>query len=343
VIVGSGINQDGTTNGIAAPSANSLERLACSVYSTFRINPERIQMVEAHGFSTLIGDPIEVQGLTHAFEKYTHQRKYCAIGSIKANIGHTSLASGMAGLIKLLLSLKYRQIPPSLHYQSGNPHIEWEESPFYVNTHLKTWNIEPHATRCAAISAIGLGGTNAHLVIEEAPELSRRHAEKPGYLIVLSARTFDQLRQQVEQLVAFCECNTESDCGNISYTLLVGRKHFNHRLACVVPDQHEMVSLLKEWLENGRSTHIAVADLAESDHREQPALQRIGNQCIHNCRTTQTVNEYLENLRAIAELHVQGYELEMDHLFLDDQYSRIYLPTYPFARERYWVDKIVEQ
>jgi acyl transferase domain-containing protein len=137
VIRGTGMNQDGTTNGITAPSAISQESLECSVYDAFDINPENIQMVEAHGTGTKLGDPIEFNALTRAFGKYTDKKEYCAIGSIKTNLGHAANAAGVAGVIKILLSLKHRQIPPSLNFEKGNSNIRFKESPFYVNTTLK--------------------------------------------------------------------------------------------------------------------------------------------------------------------------------------------------------------
>ena len=235
VIKGSGINQDGTTNGITAPSSTSQERLERRVYDTFNINPEQIQMVEAHGTGTILGDPIEVGALTRAFRHYTDKKEYCAIGSIKTNLGHPATAAGIAGIIKILLSFQHKQIPPSLHYQSGNPHIQFGESPFYVNTDLRDWDIDRNSKRCAAISSFGFSGTNAHLVIEEPPQIERRHSQKPGFMMVLSARTKGQLRQQVEQLTIYCDQNSLVDCGDLSHTLLLGRKHFNHRLALPPP------------------------------------------------------------------------------------------------------------
>jgi acyl transferase domain-containing protein/ubiquinone/menaquinone biosynthesis C-methylase UbiE len=339
VIRGSGINQDGTTNGITAPSANSQERLERYVYDTFNIHPEQISMVEAHGTGTILGDPIEYDALTRAFGKYTDKKEYCAIGSIKTNIGHATAAAGIAGFIKILLSLQHKQIPPSLHYRKGNPNIQFEGSPFYVNTTLKDWESEPNSTRCAVISAFGLSGTNAHLAIGEAPKLERQHPEKPGYLIVLSARTLKQLHQQVEQIIEYCKQESRVDCGNMSYTLLLGRKHLTHRLACVVRTREELVNLFKKWLEKGKVLQIYVSEVHEKDHREQPSLKRYGNQCIRDCQNVNKTSEYLEHLAAIADLYIQGYELEFEQLFSNGQYSRISLPTYPFARERYWIAK----
>ncbi|WP_404302082.1 SDR family NAD(P)-dependent oxidoreductase [Paenibacillus sp. DP01] len=336
VILGSGINQDGTTNGLTAPSQKSQERLEQYVYDTFHIHPEQIQLVEAHGTGTKLGDPIEYQALTRTFRKYTDKKGFCAIGSIKTNIGHTQIAAGITGVIKLLLSLKHEQIPPSLHFQSGNSNIQFADSPFYVNTQLQNWLIEPEARRCAAVSSFGASGTNAHLVIEEAPHTKRRHCEKPAYFIPLSARTSQQLRRQVEQLIAYCEQEPEADCGNMSYTLLLGRKHCNHRLACVARNQGELVMSLKRWLEKGNSSQVYYSELHEKDQRIQTSLKRYGNDCIQNCQNAGEAREYLELLTTIADLYVQGYPLDFERLFSNEPYCRIPLPTYPFAKERYW-------
>ncbi|WP_220029850.1 SDR family NAD(P)-dependent oxidoreductase [Paenibacillus sp. S25] len=339
VISGSAINQDGTTNGLTAPSQKSQERLEQNVYDTFHIHPEQIQMVEAHGTGTKLGDPIEYQALTRTFRKYTDKKEYCAIGSIKTNIGHTQIAAGITGMIKLLLSLKNKQIPPTLHFRSGNSNIQFADSPFYVNTYLQDWEVEPGARRCAAVSSFGASGTNAHMVIEEAPQTERRHSEKPGYFIPLSARTSKQLRQQVEQLLAYCEQEPKADCGNMSYTLLLGRKHCNHRLACVARNQGELVMSLKKWLEKGSASQVYHSELHEKDQRIQTSLKRYGDECIYNCQNASDTREYLELLTTIADLYVQGYSLDFECLFSNEQYSRIPLPTYPFAKEQYWAPK----
>ena len=343
VIRGSGINQDGTTNGITAPSAKSQERLERQVYDTFHIDPEKIQVVEAHGTGTKLGDPIEITALTKAFKNYTNRKGYCAIGSIKTNIGHTSTAAGVAGVLKVLLSMQKKQIPPSLNYVSENLNIRFEDSPFYVNTALKNWDVENGAVRCAAVSAFGFSGTNAHLVIEELPKINCCHTEKPGYLIVLSARTSEQLKRQVEQLLDYIEQEPEIDCGNMSYTLLVGRKHFTYRFACITPNLDELVVLLKEWLNKSKVPQIYVSDLHEKDHKEQVFSKEYGNRLIQNCNNADNVSDYLEELSRIADLYVKGYSLQYAQLFSDCMYSRISLPTYPFDRERYWIpDKEVK-
>ncbi|HXO71698.1 MAG TPA: beta-ketoacyl synthase N-terminal-like domain-containing protein [Bradyrhizobium sp.] len=339
VIAGSAINQDGATNGITAPSALSQERLERAVYDGFAISPEEIQMMEAHGTGTKLGDPIEFRALTRAFRAYTNKPTYCALGSIKTNLGHTAMTAGVAGVIKILLSLKHEAIPPSLHYGQGNPNIAFQDSPFYVNTALKEWAVEDGIKRRAAVSSFGFSGTNCHMVIEEAAGIERRHEKKPGYLIVLSARSAEQLRRQIENLAAHCERMDLIDCGDLSFTLLLGRKHFNHRMACVVGDRGELVTVLNEWLETGRSPHVYVSAIDGKGQREQPLLKRFGSRCIQDCQSAGSAEDYLEHLTAIAELYVQGCPLEFTELFATEAYRRLSLPTYPFAKERYWASE----
>src|SRR5207302_1027811 len=153
VICGWGVNQDGKTNGITAPNQDSQARLEKEVYEKYFINPEEIQMIEAHGTGTKLGDPIEVEGLKESFKSYTQKENYCALGSVKSNIGHLLAAAGVAGTIKILLSLKNKKIPPTIHYDHLNEHIELEKSPFYINTECKDWVIPDGHRRRSAISS----------------------------------------------------------------------------------------------------------------------------------------------------------------------------------------------
>jgi polyketide synthase PksN len=207
VIKGSGINQDGNTNGITAPSALSQTNLELEVYKQAQINPETIDYVETHGTGTKLGDPIEISALTNAYRKYTHNKQFCAVGSIKANIGHTITAAGVASIIKVLLAIKHKKIPPVVNFKQPNEHINFKESPFYVPTQLQEW--KTNTKRRAAISSFGFSGTNAHLVIEEYiqnvgnvgwVEQSETHLPQ---LIVLSAKNQDRLKASAQQLVDF--------------------------------------------------------------------------------------------------------------------------------------------
>ena len=321
VVRGSAINQDGTTNGITAPSGRSQERLEREVYDRFAIHPEEIQYVEAHGTGTRLGDPIEFRALTRAFAKDTPKTRFCAIGSIKSNIGHTANAAGIAGVIKVLLALRHRQIPPSLNYQEGNPEIDFEHSALRVCTRLEPWEVAAGHKRCAAVSSFGISGTNAHVVIEEAPERAAAAAPRRGeHLVVLSARSDEALRRQAAQLVAHCRSH-DLRCADVSYTLLAGRRHFAHRLACVARDVDELAGALESWLEQGSAPRVwsGIAD-------ERDAALVLPGAGDGPARWAEAAQQYVEGRRVDAEA-----------LFAGVPRRRISLPTYPFADERYWV------
>lgn len=195
VIKGSGINQDGKTNGITAPSSRSQSDLEVSVYRAAGISADTISYVEAHGTGTRLGDPIEVEALTRAFRQDCDLKGFCALGSLKANVGHTSGAAGVAGVIKVLLAMKHGKIPPNVHFERGNTHIDLAGSPFYVNTRLQEWRPRGPFPKRATVSAFGFSGTNAHVLLEEPPAALADEKEIPGpYIILLSARTDERLR-----------------------------------------------------------------------------------------------------------------------------------------------------
>ncbi|NGO11411.1 SDR family NAD(P)-dependent oxidoreductase [Streptomyces sp. HC44] len=335
VISGSGINQDGASNGITAPSAASQERLETSVYDTFGISPDDIQMVEAHGTGTKLGDPIEYRALNRAFRRYTDRRDYCALGSVKSNLGHTVTAAGVAGAIKVLLSLEHQSIPPSINFEQANAHIDTSDSPFYVNTANRPWTAGNDGTRRAAVSSFGVSGTNAHIVFEEAPGAVRPATASTAHLVTLSAVTAGQLVEQAERLIDHCEQRLELDAGDIAFTLLLGRKHLSHRLALVVRDREELVQSLRTWLQGGQSPRVRVGEVPAQGLDERAAQRNLGNDCVRRAATDPASRTEL--LSTVADLYVQGYGLEYAGLFAEDRHNRVPLPTYPFARDRYWV------
>ncbi|MFC1617517.1 type I polyketide synthase [Candidatus Margulisiibacteriota bacterium] len=202
VIAASAINQDGKTNGITAPSVSSQIRLETEVYNKFNIDPETISYIETHGTATKLGDPMEIEALTTTYRKFTDKKQYCAIGSVKSNIGHTSAAAGMASIQKVLLSLQNKKIPPSINYEKPNENIDFENSPFFVNTKLNDWQTPNNEKRRSAVSSFGFSGTNAHLVIEEyaltpRPPLPEGEGEN---IIVFSTKTEIAFQDTVKNL-----------------------------------------------------------------------------------------------------------------------------------------------
>ena len=337
IISGSGVNQDGASNGITAPSAASQERLLTSVYDTFAIDPGLIGMLEAHGTGTKLGDPIEYRALQRAFRRYTQERDYCALGSVKSNLGHTITAAGVAGVIKVLLALKHRRIPPSINFERANPRLDLTNSPFFVNTMDRLWEPASDGLRHAAVSSFGVSGTNAHVVIDEAPEPTVPLAAPSVHLITLSAGTAGQLAEQVRRLLAHSERHPGLDLDGVAFTLMLGRKHLAHRVACVVRDQGELEQSLRACLAGTADPHVCAGDVPAHGASERAALRAFGDDCVRRVAAATDTATRTELLAAVADLYVQGYGLDYAALFAVGCHVRVPLPTYPFARDRYWV------
>ena len=242
IIRGSGINNDGKDKvGFAAPSIDGQTEVIMMAQKWAKIEPESIGLIEAHGTATELGDPIEVEALNRAFGKSSE--KYCALGSVKTNVGHLDAAAGVAGLIKAALSLKNRQLPPSLHFKTPNTKINFKDTPFYVNTKLKDWENEKYPLR-AGVSSFGMGGTNVHIVLEEAPAREPSSESRDFQLLVVSAKTKTALERNIEELKNFLKENKDIKLSDIAYTLQIGRTPFQYRKHIVCRDQNEAIDLL---------------------------------------------------------------------------------------------------
>ena len=309
VIRGWGVNQDGKTNGITAPSGSSQTLLEKDVYDRFGIDPESITMVEAHGTGTKLGDPIEVEALTDTFRSYTDKEGFCSLGSVKSNIGHLLTAAGVAGVIKVLLAMEHRMRPPTIHLSTVNEHIRMENSPFYMNTSLEPWEPPGGAPRRAAVSSFGFSGTNAHLVIEEyepraaSTEARDRAGCDTPVLLVLSAQTDEQLRRYASAVARTLENSPSLDLAELAYTLQAGRETMERRLALVARTREELLDALTGYLE-GRTPGLRTANPGDQE---------------------------------LVERWLAGERPEWNRLYGDAVPRRIHLPVYPFAEERYWL------
>ena len=230
VIKGTAINNDGALKvGFTAPSIEGQAEVVAAALRKAGVDPATISYVEAHGTGTPLGDPIEVAALTQAFAP--HERRSCALGSVKTNIGHLDTAAGVAGLIKTALALKHRLIPPSLHFTAPNPAIDFAGSPFYVNAALTPWTSQ-HGPRRAGVSSFGIGGTNAHAVLEEAPEIEPATSPSGWQVLPLSARSGPALEQMAANLADHLGEHPDldpADLADVGHTLRVGRRAFDHR------------------------------------------------------------------------------------------------------------------
>ncbi len=245
VIRGFATNNDGGVKlGYAAPSVEGQAEVIAMAQTMAECAPDTINYVETHGTGTPLGDPIEIEGLTRAFRLGTKQNNFCALGSVKSNIGHLDTAAGIAGLIKTVLALNHKLMPPSLHFEAPNPKINFADSPFYVNGKLQAWTngVSP---RRAGVSSFGIGGTNAHIVLEEAPKAGIPESLQPAQLLVLSARTEGALAAMAVNLARHLRQNPRLNLADVAYTLHTGRRSFEHRGVLVCADVEDAVAALE--------------------------------------------------------------------------------------------------
>ena len=268
VIKGSAVNNDGSEKaGYTAPSINSQADAVVEALANAGVEADNISYVETHGSGTPVGDPIEVRALTKAFRTSTQRSGYCAIGSVKTNVGHLDAAAAVTGIIKTVLALKHRTLPPSLHFTEANPEIDFPTTPFYVNTRLREWTSD--GPRRAGVMSTGMGGTNAHLILEEAPDsltpaLSPAPSGGEGWsegvlgfkgtgtkaispqLLIVSAKTETALHQAANRLREFLIRNESVNMGDVAYTLQAGRKAFPYRQCVVCADRQDAVAALSD-------------------------------------------------------------------------------------------------
>ncbi|EPH43453.1 non-ribosomal peptide synthetase [Streptomyces aurantiacus] len=345
VITAGGLNYDGRTNGITAPSGDAQRELLESVHERGGIDPADLGYVVTHGTGTKLGDPVEVNALRAAFARHTDERGFCALTSTKPNIGHTFAASGLVGLVCLSEALRHRTIPPSLHCERDNEYIDWSESPFYVNKVTKEWPAPPYGHRTGAVSAFGMSGTNAHVVVRE--YTGRRAAPapvptQPAYLLPVSAKTGTALEAVVDALLDRIASGslTDADLPRLSATLVTGRHHFRHRCALVVGSLDEAAALWTEW----RRTRTARpgACFAGVVPRGFTATSR------QQDRMTESADSARDTTLAAAARRAALVELARGYVAGDTvpnpvpqsgghRVPRLRLPAYPFARNRYWV------
>lgn len=332
VIRGAAVNNDGSNKvGYTAPTQSGQTNVIIEAQTLAQIDPGTLQFIEAHATGTQIGDPIEIAALTDAFKGKTDKKQFCALGTLKANIGHLDAAAGVAGFIKTVLVLKNQKIPPAVNFQIPNPKINFQDSPFYVPITLQEWKSHEKSRR-AAVSSFGVGGTNAHVVLEEAPPISlnQNTSLKPYYLITLSARSENALKQKLLDLERWLmEVNQEPSLENISYTLNVGRKHFEKRFACVASTTQQLLAKLNE-INEGRE------EFKQDNKSDMESVSHL----IEDLEESQIIDpdRYQEKLIALSQYYLNGEDaIDWQRLHRHESKQRISLPTYPFERIRYWV------
>ncbi len=265
VIKGSAINNDGSLKvSYTAPSVDGQAEVIVEALANAGIDAGDISYIETHGTGTPTGDPVEIAALTKAFRAFTKKNGFCAIASLKPNIGHLDTAAGVASLIKTVLALKHKQIPPSLNFEVPNPQIDFSNSPFYVNTKLTEWKANGTPRR-AGVSSLGFGGTNAHVILEEAPEIKFFEESRPWQLLLLSAKSSSALETTTTNLVTYLKQHPNINLANVAHTLQVGRRGFNHRRMLVCQNIKDAITCLETQDQKRVFT-------ACQEHREQPVI-----------------------------------------------------------------------
>jgi acyl transferase domain-containing protein/SAM-dependent methyltransferase/acyl carrier protein len=345
VICASGTNQDGASNGITAPNGSAQESLIAMVYERFGIDADRISYLEAHGTGTKLGDPIESNALVRAFRKQTSRAGYCAVGSAKSHIGHTAAAAGVIGLIKILLSIKHARLPRLLHFDTLNPLIQFDGSPFHINTQNTDWVSGGEHPRMAALNSFGHSGTNAHLVIREHVASSRvacAPVHDPGAELAfpLSARTLEQLRTRAADLLkvlqakraAGSEALPPDELASIAYTLQVGREPMEKRLAIVAGSLDELIARLEQCLSGQNDAEgVFRGELVRGSDELLLFTQDEDMQ--------EAINRWIARRKfsRLMKLWVKGLTVNWSDFYPGPVPRRQNLPTYPFARDRFWV------
>jgi acyl transferase domain-containing protein len=341
VIRATSVNHGGTTNGYTVPNPVAQGDLIRRALDKAGIDASTVSYVEAHGTGTALGDPIEINGLKRAFSDDTRDTQFCAIGSVKSNIGHAEAAAGVAGVCKVVLQMRHGELAPTLHADEVNPHIDFASSPFVVQRERAEWRrpvvdvdgVAREVPRRAGVSSFGAGGANAHVLIEEyrpAGSASRRVLDAGPAVIVLSAMDAQRLREQADALLRWLSGpeRDEVPLADVAYTLQVGREAMPERLGTVVDSLGELADRLRGFLDRPQHTGGL--------HRGRV-----------NRGAAFTADEGLGEVVAawiakgqyakVIDLWVNGFEVDWRALHAGTDVRPVSLPTYPFARERYWV------
>ncbi|MET9831647.1 SDR family NAD(P)-dependent oxidoreductase [Streptomyces sp. NPDC006385] len=320
VIKATATNNDGSAKvSYAAPSKEGQAAVITEAHAVAGVDPRSITYVEAHGTATRLGDPVEVSALTDAFRRGTGDTGFCAIGSLKSNVGHLDAAAGVAGVIKTALMLRHRSLVPTVNFERPNPAIDFATSPFYVSTETRPWECE--GPRRAGVSSFGIGGTNAHAILEEAPEpQSPDPSPREAELLVLSARTPTALDTLTGRLADHLEHRPGTPLADVAHTLAVGRRAHRFRRAVICRDTEEAARLLRERSEPGCRTGQAGPRSAGTRHTPDRTLPE------------------RQLLDAVRDAWLSGADVDWEVFYDGERRRRVPLPTYPFEGRRVWLD-----
>jgi 3-oxoacyl-(acyl-carrier-protein) synthase/NADP-dependent 3-hydroxy acid dehydrogenase YdfG/acyl carrier protein len=344
VIKSSAVNQDGKSIGITAPSVAAQEAVLVEAWEKANINPETISYIEAHGTATKLGDPTEISGINRAFKHFTTRKQFCAIGSVKSNIGHTIGAAGVTSVIKLALSLEHKQIPASIHFKKPNRKINFINSAVYVNNKLKIWD-EAYPRRCGA-SSFGISGTNCHVVIEEAPPINPINFQWTYLLFTIKAKSRESLQNLIIKYKKWVDSEKNPDLYNLCYTANRGRREFAYRIAIQVSSIDMLRDKLQFIIDKGLDSaslvpfeqeDIWVSNQVAGDFGKPIYTYNkkiIDNYISHNHEIFQN-EKYVKDL---GKAYVSGCDISFQKLYKGYEGYKISIPGYAFKKNRCWID-----
>ncbi|MGV7002863.1 SDR family NAD(P)-dependent oxidoreductase [Priestia megaterium] len=348
VIKGCTINHGGRVNSLTTPNPNAQAELIANTLEDAQVDPSTLSYIEMHGTGTALGDPIEINGIKKAFKDLSDKKgikfeenPHCGIGSVKSNIGHLEAGAGMAGLLKVILSMKYKKIPGNIHLKEINPYIKLEDSPFYIVKDTIDWHRlkdqdNNEIPRRAGVSSFGFGGVNAHVVLEEYTNFPSDEIEEDlnSQVFVLSAKNEERLKEYAKNMSSFLKKTNHKGLKEICYTLQTGREAMEERLAIVVSSMEELIRKLEGYYLNNDETDIyrGHVNKGKTNHGKERNLEE------------KFVQDYSNShgLYNLAQMWVTGNDIKWGVLHGEYIPKKLSLPTYPFKKKKYWMQTSTE-
>lgn len=351
VIRGSAANNDGRSNGYTAPNALAQEEMLVKAWKDAEINPEQVSYIEAHGTGTALGDPIEIKALTNAFKRFTNKKQFCAIGTAKSNMGHLVGASGIAGLIKVVMALQAKKLPSTINFEKPNQFINFPNSPVYVSSEMLPWQPTADAPRIAGVNSFGFSGTNCHVVVQEAPaQPARTESSGSSYLFPISAKSVVSFEALLKSYLFYFEGDGDGlDIQDVCYTASTGRGHYNLRAMIIASSVSDLRTKIRAVIESGYeqctedwflfAEHKVVSDSkrqrdqGELTEHEKKEHSRAAAQLIADLVAKSTVSVIKQTF--LASYYVKGADIGFDKLYTP-ACCCVRLPVYPYDRKEFW-------
>lgn len=356
IIRGGAVNQDGSSNGIAAPNQKAQTEVIQKAWESAKIDPCKLSYIETHGTGTYLGDTIEIAGINEAFSKYTNKKQFCAFGSVKTNLGHLNEASGMTGLIKLILMMQHHTIVPTIHNSYPNTAINWMDSSVYLADKKQPWlSNDP---LLAGISGFGMSGTNCHLVLEEARIPKPEPVVQQQYVFLFSAKSRESMKELLQRWYHYL-CTSKDSLAGISYTLCCGRQHLDYRAGFLASSKEQVIEKISQLLhhydnENDTDTISDHGDLYYGyyhmvpEYKKQRQIGDItvtqkleGDELVKSRLKAKDLPEK-ELLKFLLCSYIKGMDIPWKQLFTKNE-GFLHLPTYPFAKHRVWVSETTKE